>query len=136
MSKKRLLVIDDEPSVREFVRRVAESMGYKVTLATRANEFRQAYTSFRPTVILVDMVMPDIEGIELVQWLADHQCTARVIVMTGYNQIYAETAAKLGKARGLASVTTLTKPILFDDLQAALENTRDTSTRSPQTSTP
>ena len=62
--------------------------------------------------------------------------TARVIVMTGYNQIYAETAAKLGKARGLASVTTLTKPILFDDLQAALENTRDTSPSSPQKSTP
>ena len=120
MSDKRLLIADHDSDIVEFVRRVAEGMDYEVAIATRADQFRKRYTSFHPTAILIDMVMPDADGIELVQWLADRRCSAQVIVTTGYNRSYAELAVKLAEARGLLSITALTKPFGLDDLRAVL----------------
>ena len=51
-------------------------------------------------MILIELVMPEAEGTELMQWLADRRCTAQVIVTTGYNRTYAETAARLGRSQG------------------------------------
>ena len=120
MSDKRLLIVDDEPDVVEFIRRVAEGMDYKVAVATRTDQFRERYTSFDPTAILIDMVMPDANGTEMAQWLADRRCSAQVIVTTGYDRSYAEVAVRLGQARGLVSITALIKPFGIDNLRAIL----------------
>ena len=119
MSVRRLLIIDDEPAVGEFVRRVAEEMDYEVSLVTRGEQFKQSYLSFQPTVVFVDMILPDTDGTELVGWLADHHCTARVIVTTGHDRTYAEYTVKIGMAKGLPSVMILTKPIHIHDLRSA-----------------
>ena len=55
--------------------------------------------------------MPEIDGTELVFWLAERHCTAEIIIATGFNPTYAAVADTLGQAKGLNSVTTLTKPI-------------------------
>ena len=120
MRDKRLLIVDDEPDVVEFVRRVAEGMDYEVAVATRTDQFKERYTNFYPTAILIDMVMPDADGTEMVQWLANRRCSAQVIVTTGYNRYYAEVAVRLGEARGLVSITALIKPFGLDDLRAIL----------------
>lgn len=73
-SGKRLLVVDDEPDFADFVKRTAEGMGYDVSALSDPNLFKEAYAAFKPNVIVLDMVMPDIEGIELVQWLAQQGC--------------------------------------------------------------
>jgi FixJ family two-component response regulator len=50
----------------------------------------EAYDSFRPTTIILDMIMPGMDGNELVLWLAQQKCTARLIIITGYTPDYAE----------------------------------------------
>ena len=49
----------------------------------------EAYENFKPTTIVLDMIMPGIDGNELVLWLADKACAARLIIMTGYTPDYA-----------------------------------------------
>jgi DNA-binding response OmpR family regulator len=120
MSKKRVLIIDDEKMFGDFVCRVAEGLDYEVCVTDRAEDFKTAFGDFGPDIIVLDMVMPGVEGIELVNWLADNGCTARIIVVTGYNPHYAEFAKTIGSARGLSSVTSYTKPISLADLRAAL----------------
>lgn len=120
MTEKRLLVIDDEPGFGAFVRQVAEGEGYEVCVTTHAEEFKQALASFGPTIIALDVVMPDVEGIELLQYLADSNWVGPVLVISGYNPDYLRLAKALGGSRGLPSVTTLTKPIHARDLRAAL----------------
>ena len=66
--------------------------------------------------------MPEIDGIELVQWVATRKSSARVIVTTGYSPEYATLAEVLGEGRGLALVTTLIKPIKPERLRSALKN--------------
>ena len=66
MTERRLLVVDDDPDFGDFVRQVAEGSGYQVTVTTGGQEFMEVYDDVDPTAIVLDMVMPEIEGTELV----------------------------------------------------------------------
>lgn len=120
MSDMRLLVVDDEPKFGEFVREVAKNWGYEVTVTTSGNDFKRAYEEFDPTVILLDLVMPEPEGIQLLHWLAERHATAEIIIATGYNPSYAFVAKKLGENKGLRLATILTKPVPIAKLRSAL----------------
>ncbi len=118
MTERRLLIVDDEPDFGDFVRQVAEGSGYEVTVTTCGKEFMEVYDDVDPTAVVLDMVMPKIEGTELVQWLAARRCDVKVIIITGFHPDYAAIAGKLGKIRGLSSVTTLVKPVGTAQLRA------------------
>ena len=106
-----MLVVDDNQPFGEFVRKVAESAGFEVEVATHGKAFKERYGAFKPTTVMIDLMMADIDGIELVQWVAARKAPARVIVATGYSPEYASRAKTLGEGRGLDTVTTLIKPI-------------------------
>ena len=120
MSNKRLLAVDDNKPFLEFVRKVGVGLGYDVELASDGAAFKTLYESFQPETVVVDLIMPDIDGMELIQWLAEVDSRARVIVITGYSPEYASLAKMLGEGKGLNAVKALTKPIKAGDLRAAL----------------
>ncbi len=119
-AKQRLLIVDDEPGFGEFVRKVAVEAGFEVEVTTDGYQFQQRYETFNPTVVVVDLIMPDIEGIELVQWVANREAPAHLIVVTGYSPEYAKLAKTLGEAKGLPSVASLIKPVKVAKLRGAL----------------
>jgi CheY-like chemotaxis protein len=120
MSSKRLLVVDDEAGFREFVVDVATGMGFEVEDAATGAAFKTLFEDRHPDVAVVDVVMPGIDGIELINWLAERATDLRLIMVTGYTPHYAELAKKLGVAKGLRSVTTLHKPMRLSALREAL----------------
>jgi len=122
MSEKRLLVIDDEPEIGEFVRKVATGLGYEVRVTTDGHAFQNAYHELRPTTIVMDMVMPEMDGNELVLWLMEQHYDANLIIITGYNPDYAKDARLLAEFKGLRSVITLIKPIRLDKLRKVLSD--------------
>ena len=69
---------------------------------------------------VVDVVMPGIDGIKLVNWLAERATDLRLIMVTGFSPHYVKLAKKLGMAKGLQSVTTLHKPMRLSALRNAL----------------
>ncbi len=116
----RLLIIDDEPDFCDFVAQVAEDVGYETRKVTDPLKFEQAYRSFDPSTIVIDMVMPEIDGFEIVNWLIEQKCTAKVLIVTGYNPVYARSAQLQSSAKGLPKVKTFTKPVSVSKLRAAL----------------
>ena len=120
MTDKRLLVVDDEPEFGEFVRKVATDLGYEVRVTTDGRTFQKAYYELQPTTIVMDMVMPEMDGNELVLWLMQQGYAADLIIITGYSPDYAKDAKRLAEFKGLRSVTTLTKPIRLAKLRAVL----------------
>ncbi len=120
MIAMRLLIVDDDADFGQHVRRAAEEMGYEVRVTTAAPEFKEAYEDFDPALIVLDMVMPEVDGIELINWLADQRCQARLIIVTGYTPRYAEMAKLLSDAKGMAAATALSKPVKLADLRKAL----------------
>jgi DNA-binding response OmpR family regulator len=125
LTDKRLLVVDDEPEFGEFVRKVAAASGFEVEVTSDAAAFKTVYDAFDPTVVVLDVVMPDVDGLELVKWLAERKSTVHLIVVTGYNPDYSEYARKIGGARGLQRVTNLAKPVALAVLRAALDDSGD-----------
>lgn len=121
MTAKRLLVIDDEADFGTFVGRVARGLGFEVTLTRRAAEFQEAYRQFVPTHILVDVVMPDSDGIEIIGWLAAMGCEGRIFIISGHNSRYVKAAKEIGASQGLRSLVTLQKPVSLADLRDALD---------------
>ncbi|OUR76436.1 hypothetical protein A9Q83_14810 [Alphaproteobacteria bacterium 46_93_T64] len=117
---KRLLVVDDERAFGEYVKEVAVDLGYDVVLTDKATDFMSSYIAAQPTNIVLDMVMPEIDGVELISWLALQRCTAKIIIVTGYNPRYIELAEDLGGAKGLPDIVSLTKPVALRDLRNAL----------------
>ena len=120
---KRLLIVDDEPDFGEFVRQVAQTLGYKVMVTTNGRDFQQCYNDFQPNLILLDMVMPDMDGNEVLLWLLQKGYSAGLIITTGYSPDYAQEAKTLAEFNGLQKVSTLTKPVRSIELRSVL--TRD-----------
>jgi CheY-like chemotaxis protein len=120
MGEKRLLVCDDEYMFGRFVGRVASTLGYDVELTTHPRDFMDAYFKFQPTAIVLDLVMPDMDGRQVIGWLKRQGCTAPIILVTGYNP-----EANGYDAQGLPSqddepLVTLRKPINVDEMRQAL----------------
>ena len=88
MTKKRLLVIDDEPEFGVMVGTVGERLGYDVTVTTLAMDFHAGFAKDRPEIVVLDIVMPEMDGIELIQWLIDQAYDGRLIVVSGFSPDY------------------------------------------------
>lgn len=123
MTDRRLLIVDDQPEIADFIGVVAESEGFDVRVANNALSFKQLYSSFAPDVIVLDIVMPDEDGFELIKYLADDGCRSHVITISGYDSVYLDSTRLLARDLGLPTITTLTKPIELEDLKGALRAT-------------
>ena len=97
----RLIVIDDEVELGRFVGRVAESVGYEVKVTSRVQDFKTAVGSWNPSAIIMDLAMPEADGLELLRWLASENSRARIIIMSGYDTRVVEAAKRIGVLRSL-----------------------------------
>lgn len=121
MTDNRLLVIDDDPDVGEFVGRVAKLSGYETAVTPSASEFRDLVASWGPSHIVLDLMIPEVDGIELFRHLADANCRARIILLSGADRSLLEAAKRLALARGLDIVTCLGKPVRARELRETLD---------------
>lgn len=119
-ASRRLLVVDDNAEICKLARRVAEQMGFVVTDIQHPRETLPTMRSFQPTDILLDLSMPEMDGIEVLRQLAAEGCRARILLMSGFDAFYMEAARKIGEVTGLHLAGTIAKPLRLSELKAAL----------------
>ena len=120
MAANRLLVIDDDPAITQLIEEVATASGFAVKCALNAADFRSSLKAWDPTAIVLDLQMPDTDGIELVRFLAQAGCRAKILMISGFDPRVLAAAKRVGDARGLAMAGTLPKPFRLADLKAVL----------------
>lgn len=123
MTGPRLLVIDDDANFAALVQTVAEERGFSVTVTDNGESFKSAFMAGPPNVIVLDIVMPEIDGIELMKWLAERGCEARVVIVSGYDPSYARAAKAIAESQAGMTIQTLEKPVKLADLRAAISGT-------------
>jgi EAL domain-containing protein (putative c-di-GMP-specific phosphodiesterase class I)/FixJ family two-component response regulator len=119
-SAKKILVVDDNPDVCEFVCSAAQAMGFECSTATNAETFLQILAP-DTDLILLDLVMPDVDGVELLRLLSQQKCQAGVILISGTGKRIIESASQLAQALGLSIVGNLQKPFRLVELEKVLD---------------
>ncbi len=119
-----LIVVDDEFAFADFVAKVATGAGYDVTVAETAADFRRLTERVWPRVLVLDLYMPDTDGIELLRELKERHCDSRIILLSGTDGRVLDAAYRLGGELGLAMAEKLTKPVRAPDLRRLLDGLR------------
>lgn len=117
---RRLLIVDDDSDFREFVEVVALELGFEVLGVGDGEQAEAAQKSFSPDLILIDMVMPGLDGIEVVRKMAENAVNARIVLVSGYSPAYMNAARAIATASGIGSVQTASKPFALDELRTIL----------------
>ncbi len=117
MKGKVVLVIDDEKNIRESLKGVLEDEGYKVLLAESGRRAIDELSKNHVDVVLLDILLPDIDGIDLLRRIKSEDPGIPVVVMSGHGTI--ETAVKAIK---LGAHNFLEKPLSIDELLISVEN--------------
>jgi EAL domain-containing protein (putative c-di-GMP-specific phosphodiesterase class I) len=118
-AKQRILVIDDEIEVGEFVSDAAQAMGFDCTATTDATAFLRALTP-DTCLILLDLMMPEMDGVELLRLLSRQKCRAGIVLMSGVGKRVMETAEQLAQVLGLSIAGCLQKPFRLAELEEVL----------------
>ena len=120
MSKKRILAVDDDASICDFYETGLRTLGYEVTCASNAAKARQALTDARPDLILMDIMMPEQDGISLTRELRNDPKTSDIpiVVVSGLAD-----AGTLNDALLFGAVDYVVKPIDLEALGSKLERT-------------
>ncbi len=112
MTARQVLVVDDEVGIRELLRDILQDEGYQVKLAENAAEAREYRQHTRPDVVLLDIWMPDCDGITLLkEWDTGGMLTMPVVMMSGHGTI--DTAVE---ATRIGAFDFLEKPIALQKL--------------------
>ena len=123
-----ILVVDDEIEVGAVIRRVLERAGFAVTVVNNAAAGLEAVAAQPPDVVITDVIMPKVHGVELIKILRERYPRIRVIAISGggsfgplaYKPDAISTHAYLAAAREAGAQEVLTKPFDLTDLLAAI----------------
>jgi EAL domain-containing protein (putative c-di-GMP-specific phosphodiesterase class I)/ActR/RegA family two-component response regulator len=123
----RLLILDEDDAVVELVGKIARRVGYAVASAASGASFVQLLESFQPSLVIMELHLPDTDGIELLRSLAARACAANVVLIGNVDERVLSAAHELGLSHGLAMCGTLEKPIVVADLTTKLTAMLDQS---------
>jgi two-component system nitrogen regulation response regulator NtrX len=121
MSARRILVVDDEPGIRQALGQLLEYEGYEVKTATGGAEGITIYDSFRPQLVFLDVKMAGLDGLEVLKRLRQADPNATVVMISGHATI--QTAVE---ATQLGAYDILEKPLDTDRVLVLLRNAFET----------
>ena len=127
MTRPRLLLIDDEPQLAAFVANAAQLSGFEPVETGLDSEFRDEFLANRPAMVVLDLGMPGMDGVELLRFLSEHQFDGPVLIISGFDSRVLESAFRLGKELGLKMTGPLEQPARLDELEKLLKNNLPTS---------
>lgn len=116
-----ILVVDDEPDIRTLLQEILVDEGYEVDIAEDGHHARQAHRARRPDLVLLDIWMPDVDGITLLkEWREESGLPMPIIMMSGHGTV--ETAVE---ATRLGAYDFIEKPLSLAKLLLTIEHALD-----------
>lgn len=117
---QRLLILDDDPEVNQTICAIARRSGFQTCSTTEPEQFFQAIANWKPTHLVLDLVMPNADGVEIIKQLGHHGIPCQLIVISGLGGRVLEAAAKTATENGLNVSGVLAKPFSSSRLRSLL----------------
>jgi DNA-binding NtrC family response regulator len=122
--RRRVLAIDDEPAMTEWLKMVIEAEGYEVRTALIGTRGEEIFKQWRPDVVVTDLMLPDLDGIQLLRRLKEIDPLPEIVVISGQGTI--SKAVEAGQA---GAFYFLEKPVsqegVLDIVRRAIERTQE-----------
>lgn len=115
-----VLVLDDESQIAHFIERIAQRIGFQAHTLNDPREFVETFRRIEPSVVVLDLQMPGMDGIEILRLLAGESHKANILISSGADRRVLKTAADLASSHGLTVVSTLQKPLVLKELESCL----------------
>jgi DNA-binding NtrC family response regulator len=113
---KKILIVDDDPVVLASCQRILESEGYAVSLTSSVKEALEMLEEKKYDILLVDVIMPEYDGIYLIGNVRENQAHLPILVMSGY-----PTPETISSGMQMGATHFIAKPFTPDELIAAVK---------------
>jgi EAL domain-containing protein (putative c-di-GMP-specific phosphodiesterase class I) len=120
MPNRRILILDDDAAVGQTIQWLAEGFGFKAAFVTHAEAFFLKLGQMNPDIITIDLVMPDLDGVEIMRLLAERDCRAKIIISSGMGTRVLDAAQRSAREHGLNILGTISKPISKEALRSLI----------------
>lgn len=117
---RKLLVVDDQVGLARVISRVAEGLGYETRIASCPFAATEIFVEFRPDVVILDMIMPGKDGIDVLNEMLLTGEKTRVVVTSGLSDAYLRLAQGVARFHEVETVDVLRKPFRRDELTQLL----------------
>lgn len=115
-----MLVADDNRDLCDLMCLMAEDAGFEAHGVYNGADFRRAFDALRPDYVLLDLVMPDEDGLELMRFMSTRAARTRLIVASSQPDAVLKSVTPLAEAFGLDLAAVLVKPFTADEFRAVL----------------
>jgi EAL domain-containing protein (putative c-di-GMP-specific phosphodiesterase class I)/AmiR/NasT family two-component response regulator len=119
-ARNTLLVVDDDQELLALIAEIGRRTGYLVVTADSSASFRRALSQSPPSLVILDLQLADMDGVEALRHLAATNNAADVLLLSGMESKVLSTARQLGLSLGLSMLGALQKPVRMSDLEATL----------------
>jgi CheY-like chemotaxis protein len=119
---QKLLVIDDQAGINAAVKRVGAALGLQTMAVREPTKATEAFINFAPDVVLLDMIMPERDGIDLLDEMLLTGVPTKFVIMSGYGEAYLRLAQGVAAFHGVEPVPVLRKPFRRHQLEALLRS--------------
>lgn len=120
MSMKKIIIVEDDQVIRESLKEFLEINGYEVMAIESSIDLLQKISSFKPDILITDIIMPDKDGIEIIIETKKYLPNIRLIAISGGGRIDSESY--LNTAKYLGADATLKKPFSHKELLDCILN--------------
>ena len=117
--RTKVLVVDDNPSLLEMLNEALVEHGYDVIYTNDGNKATELFSEFKPDIVLTDIVMPGVDGIEVLLNLRKLSSDIKIMAMSGGNRGHAETYLHMAEKLGANKI--ISKPFEISELLKQLD---------------
>jgi two-component system response regulator (stage 0 sporulation protein F) len=115
--KEKILIVDDQFGIRILLNEVFQKEGYETFQAANGHQALEIVQEHDPDLVLLDMKIPGMDGIEILKRMKVIDPDIRVIIMTAYGEL-----DMIQEAKDLGAITHFAKPFDIDDIRTAVKN--------------
>jgi EAL domain-containing protein (putative c-di-GMP-specific phosphodiesterase class I)/ActR/RegA family two-component response regulator len=121
MSRTRIIAVDDDRRILRILKHACERVGFEVHSVQDANFFESAFRAHEPELVFLDLNMRNIDGVELLRFIAEECPGTSIIVTSGVDQRMLNAARNLGTSLGLNMLEPIPKPLIVADIRQRLK---------------